>query len=85
MAGKGGKIPGAGRKAGIPNVATRTMKERAARYGTKALKKLVQLVDSPEESIALKAANDLLDRGYGKAVQAHDLNMRLLDPLKVKD
>lgn len=65
----GGKREGAGRPAGVPNKITRTMKERAAKHGRKALLKLVELLESEDEAIRLRAANDLLDRGYGKPAQ----------------
>lgn len=61
----------AGRRAGVPNKLTSSMKERAAFWGDKALQKLVDLVDSKDEAIALRASNDLLDRGYGKPAQTH--------------
>lgn len=80
MGNNGGKREGAGRKAGIPNKLTRSMKEKAAEHGDVALAKLVELVKSTEEAIALKAANDLLDRGYGKPSQEVN-NTHKFDPL----
>lgn len=60
---------GAGRPAGAINKTTREMKERASFHGDKALKKIVELIDSDDEAIALKAANDLMDRAYGRPAQ----------------
>lgn len=64
---KDGKKTG-GRKLGIPNKITRTMRELAKPHCKKALKKLVELSQSDIPAIALAASNSLLDRGYGKPV-----------------
>lgn len=39
----------------------------------KAITRLVSLIDSAEEKIALQASNAVLDRAYGKPVQATEL------------
>jgi hypothetical protein len=61
--------PRAGRKKGVPNKATRDVKAAAQEHGTKALDKLVALLDSENDETALKAARELLDRAYGKPAQ----------------
>ena len=68
MAQNGGKRPGAGRRKGVPNIATQTLKERARLYSNEALKTLVDICQKGEsEAARVSAANSLLDRGYGKA------------------
>ena len=38
-----------------------------------AIRKLVELIKSPEDKIALQASNAVLDRAYGKPIQATEL------------
>ena len=52
---------------------TSTLRELAQRHAAKALEKLVTLVDSKNERVALSAAQTVLDRAHGKAGQAVDL------------
>ena len=54
-------------------VNTPSMRELAQRHAAKALEKLVTLVDSKNERVALSAAQTVLDRAHGKAGQATDL------------
>jgi hypothetical protein len=76
MAGKGGKIPGAGRKPGVPNKATREIKEAARMHGPKALKVLSELMmNGTTEQARIAAAKEILDRAYGKATQTIDANV----------
>jgi hypothetical protein len=59
-----------GRKKGVPNKSTRKIKELAQQHATKALGRLIYLVEhGSNEAIQASAANSLLDRGYGKAMQ----------------
>ncbi len=48
-------------------------RELAQEHAVKALRKLVDLVDSKNERVALSAAQTVLDRAHGKAGQAVDL------------
>ncbi len=73
MAVKGGSKTG-GRKKGTPNKSTAQIKALAQNKGPAALKKLETLLDSPDERVALAAANSLLDRGYGRPAQALELS-----------
>lgn len=45
----------------------------------KAKKRIVQLVSSDNESIALKASQDIIDRTSGKAVQKSDITQRIVE------
>jgi hypothetical protein len=44
-----------------------------------AARKLVELLDSRDDNIALKAANSILDRVNGKAVSTTDINLAAQD------
>jgi hypothetical protein len=67
MAGKGGRRPGAGRKKGTPNRATKEIRELARQYGPDAIECLFGLMTSAKnEQTRLAAANSLLDRGFGR-------------------
>lgn len=74
MAGKGspkGKRQG-GRKPGVPNKATATLRELAQQYIPSALVELARLANEAEsESARVAAIKELFDRAYGKAPQAH--------------
>lgn len=59
-----------GRPAGKPNKLTRQIKERAAFWGDKALQRIVDLIDSENETVSLNASKELLDRAYGKPAQS---------------
>jgi hypothetical protein len=58
-----------GRKPGVPNIATREIKAAAQLYGEEAIERLVALMRSEDPNVALKAANALLDRAYGRPAQ----------------
>src|SRR5687767_1349852 len=76
MAGKGGRIPGAGRKKGVPNKVTADIKRLAQPYGEQAIKVLADLMlHSKMEATRVAAARELLDRGFGKATQHIDANV----------
>lgn len=76
MAGHGGKRPGAGRKPGGKNRATKeakaTLGDLARQHTGDAIKALVRVMNDTEQSgsAVVAAANSLLDRGYGKPIQA---------------
>ncbi len=72
MAGTGGKRAGAGRKPGQKNKATAEIKPLAQKHAPEAIKKLIELMNDKETPAATQraAANDILDRGYGKPAQA---------------
>jgi len=70
MAGRGGAIPGAGRKKGVPNKATREIKEICRGYGPEMIEALVRLAKGAQSEAARVAAiKEVLDRAYGKSVQ----------------
>jgi hypothetical protein len=49
------------------------VREIAQRHAVKALRKLVSLIRSKNERVALAAAQTVLDRGHGKVAQAMNL------------
>jgi hypothetical protein len=71
--GVGGKRVGAGRKPGIPNKATATLREAAREYTDMALKTLAEIArKGTSEQARVLAADKLLDRAYGKATQINE-------------
>jgi hypothetical protein len=61
-----------GRVKGVPNKATRDIKALAQKHTPEALKTLASIMKASESDAArVAAAKELLDRGYGKAPQAH--------------
>lgn len=73
--GHGGARAGAGRKRGGKNAATKqakaTLAELARAHTDTAIQTIVDLMISGEsEAVRLGAANALLDRGYGRPMQA---------------
>ena len=70
MAGKG-KPKSGGRKMGTLNKSTQDIKALASDYGPKAIAELARLAtDATNEQTRVSACKELLDRGYGKAVQS---------------
>jgi hypothetical protein len=60
-----------GRQKGVPNKATREIKELAGQYTDEALNTLVSVARASESDAArVSAAKEILDRAYGKAPQA---------------
>lgn len=72
MAGTGGKRAGAGRKPGQKNKATAEIKALAQKHAPDAIKKLFDLMGDKDVPAATQraAANDILDRAYGKPAQS---------------
>lgn len=72
MSGKnGGKRAGAGRKAGVPNKATRELREMARQYTEDAVATLARIMSDPDEPAAprVHCAETLLAYGHGKPRQ----------------
>lgn len=78
MAG-GGARPGAGRPKGVPNKANSDLKAAAQRYTDEALSTLAKIMkdDKQPGPARVSAANAILDRGHGKAMQPvhHELDL----------
>ena len=71
----GGARPGAGRKPGVPNKVTADIKALAQVHAPVAISELARLaVEAQSEPARVAAIKELLDRGFGKATQAVDLN-----------
>lgn len=63
------KPAGSGRQRGTPNRSTREIRAVAQRHGAKAVRELVRLMTkSTNEATRMKAAVELLDRGYGRPI-----------------
>lgn len=74
---RGGKRPGSGRKAGIPNKSTKALKEIAGEYTEAAVKTLVAVMADQEAPPAARvaAADKLLDRGHGRPAVSIEANI----------
>lgn len=76
----GGKREGAGRpKGSIKNIASYAEKlhigELAREHTKMAINTLVELAESAEnENVRVSAAGQILDRGYGRPSQSHEVN-----------
>ena len=71
MAQHGGKRAGAGRKPGRVSKAKKDLASLAKDHAEAALKTLVEIMTQGEsETARISAANAILDRGYGKPIQA---------------
>lgn len=75
----GGRRPGAGRPKGVPNKANSDLKQAAQAYTDEALKTLAKIMKDEKQPgpARVSAANAILDRGHGKAMQpvAHELDL----------
>ena len=64
---QGGRRIGAGRPTGSGNKAPPELREIARAHSEKAFGRVLQLIDSKDERVALMASNTVLDRAWGKA------------------
>jgi hypothetical protein len=63
-----------GRQKGTPNKATADVRALAQEYGPDAIRELATILATSENhSARIAAAKELLDRGYGKSMQAVEL------------
>lgn len=68
---KGGARVNAGRKPGVPNKITADIKALAQQYGAEAVDTLVEIMRKPgNDTTRVAASKELIDRGYGKAIQS---------------
>lgn len=83
-----GSAPGerrGGRKKGTPNKATADIKALAQQYGPEAIHKLVNILQtSDSDQACIAAVKELLDRGYGKAMQGVELTGKDGQPVEFK-
>jgi hypothetical protein len=79
----GGKRPGAGRPKGARNRVTADIKALAQTYGADAIDTLAEIMknESAPEAARISAAKELIDRGFGKAVQATEISGKDGSPL----
>ena len=62
-----------GNPGGRPKISAE-IRDLARIHGAQAIERLVELMHSKNESVAVRAAEALLDRGYGRPVQGIELN-----------
>lgn len=76
--GRGGKRPGAGRPKGSRNRLTEqrkaTLREMAMEHVPVAIAALAEVAQTGTDAARVAAANSLLDRAFGKALQAVELS-----------
>lgn len=68
--------PGQSGNHGSRPKAVAEIRDLAREHDQKAIERLVELLDSKNESVALRAAEALLARGYGRPVQGIELNSK---------
>ena len=61
-----------GNPGGRPKVVT-AIRELAQQHGHRAFGRVLELVSSEDERVALAAAQEVLNRAYGKPIQATEL------------
>ncbi len=69
MAARGGKRPGAGRRPGSPNKATTSIREAFAGHKDDLVSKLLELTQSEDLRVRMKAIEVALAYGFGKPSQ----------------
>ena len=75
--------PGQSGNPGGRSKAEAEIKRLAQEYGTAALTKLVEFLDSDDHKLALSAANSLLDRGFGRPSQSVQVGGDPENPLEL--
>ena len=78
MAAQKGHTKAGGRKKGTPNKTTADIKTAFREHGQEFVRAMLKLTKSKDENVRLKALQICLDRGYGKAVQHIEAEIRLL-------
>jgi hypothetical protein len=85
MAQRGGKRPGAGRRSGAVSKAKRDLGSLAKDHAEMTLAVLVEIARRGDSAAArVSAANALLDRRYGKPVQATEVSGPNGGPVEVR-
>lgn len=73
---KGGPKFG-GRQKGTPNKVTADIKALAQEHGPSAIETIISIMNTGEnDGVRLAAAKELIDRGFGKAVQAIEADVK---------
>ena len=68
------KVPGSGRRKGVPNRVTREIRELAQKYTNRAVKQVWKLAqDAKDEDVQLRAITLLLAYAHGKPTQRQEL------------
>jgi hypothetical protein len=75
-----------GRKKGTPNAVKSDQRERLSQlarvYTQEALDRLVKLMRSKDENVAIRAVDIMLDRGWGRAAQTLDIGNKEDKPFR---
>lgn len=83
------KPPGSGRQKGTPNKVGLAARELAAKHTPKAFATLAKLLDSSDPRVAAMAAQQILDRRFGKPISPTEITGRdgapLLEPAPMSD
>ena len=80
---QGGRRVGAGRPAGSRNKAPPELREIARAHSDKAFARVLQLIDSKDERVALMASNTVLDRAGVRQKQGVTLRSEHLPSARV--
>ena len=75
MAAQRGHTKWGGRKKGVPNKVTGEIKAAFQKHGDALVKALLKLTKSKDERVRLGAIQAAFDRGWGKAIQAMEIDM----------
>lgn len=83
---RGGAREGAGRKGGVPNKATASVRDAAQAFTNDALETLASIMRNEKEPAAARvaAANAILDRGHGKPKQSVEASGPGGEPIKTE-
>ena len=77
--------PGPGRPKGAKNKATAEIKELAQAAAPEAMAELTRLAkEADNETTRVSAIKEILDRGYGKAPQSHEVTGKDGSPIQVR-
>lgn len=79
------KPPGSGRQPGTPNRVGKEARELAGKYAPKAFRKLGALLDHTDPKVVAIAAEQLLNRAYGKPVSPTEITGRDGGPIETDD
>jgi hypothetical protein len=74
-----------GRKKGVPNNVTATMRDMARPYAKTAIRVIKNLLASENEAIRLAAGKEILDRSHGKSINMQETTVDIKAEIVVTD